>query len=50
MIKCNNKVKSSGEIKKEGKSWRKWNNKCELIGRRRVFFFFFWIGRIRGRK
>ena len=40
MIKCNNKIESSEEIKRKGKSWRKWNNKCGLIGKRRVFNFF----------
>ena len=43
MIKCNNKIESSEEIKRKGKSWRKWNNKCGLIGKRRVFYLFFYF-------
>lgn len=40
---CNKKVESSRKNKKakrEGKYWKKCNNRCGLTGKRRVFFFF----------
>lgn len=39
---CNKKVESSRKNKKakrEGKYWKKCNNRCGLTGKRRVFFF-----------
>ena len=53
MMKCNSKVVSSGEMKRQkgrgkvggSEKGRKCNSKCELIGRRRCVYLFIFKNR-----